>query len=310
MASRGYLYRQKGRDGAPLPTWWCKYYRDGVPIRESTGTDKHGQALRFLTARAGKVAAGEPVLVRADKVRYEEAEADLVAHYETTGSRKLSEVRKRLKHLTPFFAGDRLARITGAAVTRYVERRQRAEAANGTINRELAILTKMLRLAYENQKLLRLPVIHKLEEAAPRQGFFEGGQDDAGRAALGSPRTKRGTPLPPRLDLQAAAAIAYTYGWRMQSEVLTLERRQVDAETGTLRLEPGTTKNDDGRLVYLTPERKTLLAAELEPVRALEKKLGRIIPFVFPHLRGRRRGERIGDFRKAWLAACKQAGVV
>src|ERR1043166_4924369 len=189
MASRGYLYRQKGRDGAPLPTWWCKYYRDGVPTRRSSDLDKHGRGPACLPARAGKVAAGEPVLVRADKVRYEEAEADLVAHYETTGSRKLSEVRKRLKPLTPFFAGYRIAKITGADVTRYVERRQRAEAANGTINRELAILTKMLRLAYENQKLLRLPVIHKLEEAAPRPGFFEREQYDAVRAALGSPRT-------------------------------------------------------------------------------------------------------------------------
>lgn len=129
------------------PTWWCKYYRDGVPIRESTGTERHSDALRFLTARVGKVAAGEPVLLRADKIRYEEAEADLRAHYEATGSRKLPEVEKRLKHLTPFFTGHRIAKITGADVTRYVERRQRAAAANGTISRELSILTKMLRLA-------------------------------------------------------------------------------------------------------------------------------------------------------------------
>jgi len=28
-------------------------------------------------------------------------------------------------------------------------------------------------------------------------------------------------------DLQVAAAIAHVYGWRMQSEVLTLERRHL-----------------------------------------------------------------------------------
>jgi hypothetical protein len=47
--------------------------------------------------------------------------------------------------------------------------------------------------------------------------------------------------------------IEHTYGWRCQSEVLTLERRQLDLEAGTLRLDHGTTKNKDGRLVYLTP---------------------------------------------------------
>ena len=35
-------------------------------------------------------------------------------------------------------------------------------AANATINGELETLGKMLKLAYENNKLMRLPIIHKL----------------------------------------------------------------------------------------------------------------------------------------------------
>jgi integrase len=63
----------------------------------------------------------------------------------------------------------------------------------------------------------------------------------------------------------------------MQSEVLTLERRQVDLEAGTLRLEPGTTKNDDGRVVYLTPEVKASIVAQLE----------RVTHIPHPHCRGK-----------------------
>ena len=48
-------------------------------------------------------------------------------------------------------------------------------------------------------------------------------------------------------DLQVAVTIAYTFGWRMQSEVLALETRQLDLAAGTLRLDPGSTKNDEGR---------------------------------------------------------------
>jgi hypothetical protein len=42
-------------------------------------------------------------------------------------------------------------------------------------------------------------------------------------------------------------------------------------------------------------------------VHALEKKLGRIIPFLFPYLSGKHRvGQRRCDFRKAWSSACNR----
>jgi integrase len=70
------------------------------------------------------------------------------------------------------------------------------------------------------------------------------------------------------------------------------------------------TKNDDGRVVYLTPELKTMLTAQVERVEALQRRLGRIIPWLFPHLsKGSRAGERRRDFRKAWKTACKKAGL-
>jgi hypothetical protein len=53
------------------------------------------------------------------------------------------------------------------------------------------------------------------------------------------------------VEVARVVRIGYVYGWRIDSEVLTLTHRQVELEAGTLRLEPGTTKNRDGRLVYL-----------------------------------------------------------
>lgn len=55
--------------------------------------------------------------------------------------------------------GWRVVTITPALLGEYVQARQLAGAANGTINRELAVLLRMLRLAYEHGKLIRLPVI-------------------------------------------------------------------------------------------------------------------------------------------------------
>jgi integrase len=168
----------------------------------------------------------------------------------------LAEAEYRLKHLDHFFTGRRITAVGPDRIRAYVLHRRGEGVSNATINREMATLSKMLRLAHENNKLLRLPVIRKLKESAPRQGFFEREQYEAVRRHL-------------QPYYQVAIAIPYTYGWRMQSEVLPLEWRQIDWETGTIRLDPGTTKNDDGRIVYLTPELKSLLAAQLERVKAL-----------------------------------------
>jgi hypothetical protein len=53
--------------------------------------------------------------------------------------------------------------------------------------------------------------------------------------------------------------VGYTYGWRHE-ELLDLRVRQVDISAGTIRLEPGTTKNDEGREVSMTLPVKALLS--------------------------------------------------
>jgi integrase len=278
-------------------TWWAKYYVNGKPIRESTGTEKETEAKRFLDGRRGRVADGAPITPRVERIRYDEIAADLRRDYEATGRRNMREAGVRFKHLDPFFAGRRANTITPPVITEYIVKRQGEQAANASINRELATLSRMLRVAYRNGKLHRLPIITRLEEAAPREGFFEAEQYQAVRKHLAP-------------DLQAVTLIAYTYGWRIDSEVLPLERRQLDVKAGTLRLDAGDTKNDDGRIVYLTPELDLVLRDHLERVEGLQKRTGRIVPWLFPHLSGAKRlAGRRKDIRSAWKAACKDAGV-
>lgn len=291
----GRIYRPKKRDGEFCSIWWVQYYVNGRRKRESTGVAKRKEAERFLKEREGRVATGQPILPRMDKILYEEIAKDLWEHYETTGERDLKEADTRLKPLGQFFRGYRVVNIDMGLVTKYIYQRQGEGRANGTINRELAMLIKMLRFGYERGKVLRVPVIHKLKEAPPRQGFFET-----------DPYLAVKSHLP--LHFQLAITIAQTYGWRGPSEILTLERRNLDLEAGTLRLDPGTTKNDEGRIVYLSPELKRLLTDQLAKVVELGVKLGRIVPYLFPHLEGRFIGRRIRDFRKAWKTACRKAG--
>jgi integrase len=142
---------------------------------------------------------------------------------------------------------------------------------------------------------VRIPIIHKLTLDNVQERFFEQDMFILARSCL-------------QVDYQLAITIDKVYGWRTQSEVLTRQWRHVDLTVGTLRLDPGEAKNKNGRVVYLTQELQTMFAAQLARVRALEQKLGKVIPYVFPHLEGHLQGTRIKDFKIAWKTACIKAG--
>ncbi len=79
--------------------------------------------------------------------------------------------------------------------------------------------------------------------------------------------------------------------------------RQVDFEAEMVRLEPGITKNREGRTVFITAELKKLLEEQWAKTKATERQTGQIIPWVF-----HRSGKSIKSFKVAWQGACKRAG--
>jgi len=80
----------------------------------------------------------------------------------------------------------------------------------------------------------------------------------------------------------------------------------VNFSAGMVRLEPGTTKNGDGRTFPFAtfPQLADLLNCQREHTSSFEKAGGRIVPWVF-----HRRGDQVQSFRKAWANACDAAGV-
>jgi integrase len=94
-------------------------------------------------------------------------------------------------------------------------------------------------------------------------------------------------------------------GFRRKGEITSLRWSQVDMDAGTVRPEPGTTKNDEGREIPFRalPELATLVEAQRAHTDAVEQAQQKVFTHVF-----HRNGERIGCFRGAWDAACKRAG--
>jgi hypothetical protein len=204
------------------------------PLPRKTGTTDLAEAKRLLKIRQGRIAEGHTPVKRIDRITYDEAANDLRLQYEATKTRNVEEAAFRFKNLDRFFRGTRLTRVA-QQVPAYTTKRRSEGAADKTLNNEFEVLIKMLRLAYENNKLMRLPVIHKLKVNNVRQGFFEEEQFNEVCSLL-------------RPDYQVAALNATTYGWRMQSEVLMLAWPMVDFAAGTLRPGPGMTKMTTGAL--------------------------------------------------------------
>ena len=140
------------------------------------------------------------------------------------------------------------------------------------------------------RKVMFRPEFDMLAERYTRTGFFEEEQFS---------RVQRWLPEP----VQCAIGFAHLTGWRIQSEVLPLQWRQVDFAAGWVRLDADTTKNGEGRVFPFTDDLQAVLEATREYTRQVERERGIICPWVF-----HRNGKPIRSFRRIWKTACKKAG--
>jgi integrase len=285
----GMIYKPKYRDKAGAvresEVFWLKYYRNGKAYRESSKTTKEDDAKKLLKLREGEIAKGKLPGIYFDKVTFEELAEDLKRDYLLNKRKSQRRVRECLAHLENFFEGYRVPRITSDKVQSYIQLRLSEGAKNGTVNRELSALKRMLQLGARQTppKVDRVPYISLLKENNVRIGFLEHGEYLALMEKLPE-------------YLKPVVSFGYTYGWR-HSEVIGLTWDRVDLKSRVVRLEPGTTKNDKGRTVYLDDDMLHMLKT-LFSQRRLDT------PYVFL-----RDGQPIKGFRKAWAKACKEAGL-
>jgi len=291
----GSLFREKYRDKKTgqlkvCRTWTMKLWVGGKPLKRSSGTTSRALANRKLEQWKAQVRQGIYV-PDADQTRFDDLATLLTNEYRANGRRSLDRVEDAVDHLAEFFKGCRAQVIAADRILAYVRQRQEQDAANATINRELAALKRMFRLGEKAGKVVRRPYIDMLQEHNARTGFFGRDEFDAVLAHLPD-------------DLKAVFEVAYITGWRVKSEILTRRWAHVDFQGGWLRLEPGETKNSEGRQFPLTPDLRAVFQRQRERTLAVEKTTGTIIPWIF-----NRAGKPIKSFRRAWLTACKQAGL-
>jgi integrase len=220
----------------------------------STGTTDEKKAQKKLNTRLAEINQGTFMGPQLERTKVDELAEMFERDYRINSRKSSSDATARWKlHLKPFFAGMRAIDVPSEQLARYVDKRQQEEAANATINRELAALKRMFRLGQQSTppKVLRAPKFPKLAENNVRKGFLEDGQ------------YRKLIEYCPNLWFRALVECGRTYGWRV-SELLNMRVSQVDVSQRIVRLEPGTTKNRDGREVLMTDAVRLLLSALIE----------------------------------------------
>jgi len=280
----GRIYQRGG-------VWWIQYYFRGKLYRESSGSKVHARAGDLLKRRHAEMGQGRLVGPAVERTTFDDLAQMLFNDYRVNGRKSLDRTERSVKHLKASFGRARVMDITPDRVSAYIDSRMPA-AKPATIRLELAALGRMFTLGVRSGKVSHRPYLPSIEVRNTRSGFFEEAELQAVLEQLPA-------------DLRALIEFLHSTGWRL-GEAKQLTWRQVDFGAGTVRLEPGATKNDEGRTFPfgVLPRLAELLRSQREHTSALEREQGRLIPWVF-----HRHGKPIRSFHDAWRRACKRACV-
>lgn len=270
-------------------TWWIQYYGYGQLYRESTKSSLKSVATSRLRLREGEVGQGRLPALKAEGTTFDELAALYLQDYTINGRKTVKRAQELVDRLKESFDRFRAIGITTLHIRDYITRRKSEGVSNGTINRELAALKRMFRLASQQTPPLvtTTPHIPHLQEHNVRQGFFTEEEYKLLRAVLPD-------------YVKVPLIIGYWTGMRA-GEILTLRWEQLDLERGFLRLEPGTTKNGQGRLIPLVKEASEVLWRWKKQVLDQYPSCRWVC-----HYRGKR---LLAVPTKSWKKACQRVGL-
>ena len=212
--------------------------------------------------------------------------------YRVNARKSLVRAEASVKRLQTFFRGQKALDITPDRMQAYIAARLRSGAKPATIQKERAALVRMFTLAVASGRLALRPTFPTIEVRNVRTGFFEEPELRRVLAHL------RGTSF--RLCCSrtspagARARCSGSDGTRLTSP---------RARSGWSRGPPRTTRG--GCSPSASSELNALLVQQRRATEGLQRATGHIVPYVF-----HRRGGPIRGFRRAWVTACKQAGVI
>jgi integrase len=188
--------------------------------------------------------------------------------------------------LTDFFESNSVGDVTPQTCGRYVEKRG---CSAGTARRELGVLRAAINYAHRSGRITRPVAVELPEPPQPRDRWLT--RKEAARL-LRACRTAQGRLYMPLFVLLGL------YTGRRKEALLSLRWPQVNLEAGTINFEiSGRRRTNKRRGVARIPSR---LLPHLERAWKRGSELGYVL-----HING----ERIGDIKRGFAAACRRAGL-
>jgi integrase len=161
--------------------WYYTFYDlKGKQIRRSSKSPLKSVAIEELRKTKEELAKGiDPTAGR--KLKYAGLRSILIADYLSSGKATIdgeevliSGRRGLLKHLDDFFGGMNVRNITTDLLREFKAQRMGEGGVIGpTVNRNLAMLRRMFRLAQREGKVSTIPYFPMEQESEPRDGFLE-----------------------------------------------------------------------------------------------------------------------------------------
>lgn len=227
--------------------WQADFMVDGQRHRRNFSTKEDATAWEALARQAIKHGKPVPEMQGSSTTNTTLREAcDACYSMFWQGSKSEEKQIQMIGQLTRYFGPKfPINDMTTQVIDNYILDLKRENKSNGTINRKLAALSKVLRYAHEVGKLKAMPVIHRQKEGQNRIRWLT---DDEEKHILNT-LMQWGA-----YDVMDAAIVSIDTGIR-HSEMCRIRKRDLNTEG----LYIGRTKNGSPRLVPLTNRARKVL---------------------------------------------------
>jgi integrase len=270
--------------------WYAQYYQDGRQIRVSTGTAIKAEAIQKLRKLMGDRDDGLVPVSDMKKLRYADLREMLIESYVGQKRKSLKAKADGSEYIAGLTALDeacgfkqedgkvvdkglRMTALTSDFARRFARERREKGTGNAAINRSLAALRHMLKLAKEDGKISNVPSIKLQKEPDARTGFVEPEKFAELLNLLPS-------------HLRPLIQFLYDTGVRV-GEALQIEWGQVDFDARIIALTSAQTKNSEARILTIFSHLASLLADA--------RREGKVFDGT--------------NLRKEWMTACAACGL-
>ncbi|HEY6242431.1 MAG TPA: site-specific integrase [Pyrinomonadaceae bacterium] len=273
---KDHVHVKKGTKKCPT-TWWARvihvdpetgkqHDRQRRADNKAAAIDARNKLVAEIEATAGR-SIGTERMTFADLCDYFEThylkEAEYVDGRKVSGLRSLATVKTQLQTLKDHFGQRHLRSLTYGAIRDFrgvrlsVKTRHDQQRSITSVNRELALLRRMLNIAEDERWVIKTPFrkgLISIADEKKRERIITRDEEKALLAACDAP--KRG-------HLKPIIIAALDTGCRL-GELLKLRWRDVDLDNGQITLIAFNTKTATARTVAIT----TRLKLELERLKA------------------------------------------